>query len=666
MVAANLIQPDATLRQLTGFSQSVGTTGAGASAGAQALVPFNIALRAAGVSDPQPGTPTEIKLPKLKEKAAKEGPPAGNAAFAPPCAPPLTSPVDHSQLACPAATAGPQAIAPVPGGTPESTAAEERAGGGIDTPRFSPPLPNSSTDPSSGDKSARTTVALPAETRALQYSSALHSEPTERAPLQVAAPNDNHGVAMLTPAVTTPPAITASPLPPVAARTGNQGATVASSATASQFIQQSFHDLAPANPWENRQDPSVSTTNSDGATPESEFAAGSTQQLASSASTWLQAPVTAGQAVSTGMPVAEAESEPAGVPANFEATLGVEPIVSIEAPSRAELVPAASPAPGARLNAPAPADIVHRLITTASVPLGKPVPDPATEANRSGPLYAPAPIVDVPGIPSLTKVFSPSHGAVAKATELVAVADTHVTEAHPGLGQSYSMPDTTTSAAKSAQPGTEVGFPAVGTALRAVVPEPQADRSESTTSTASPSGAATPLTSQNPGNQQVSPQTVEPQPPPASNPASTISEVSGAGPVQLARLVESASQSEMHVGLITQTFGNVDVHTALRDTQLRLAVSSERGDLRGFFAPEMPALQTVLSRHDLRIDQIRFLEPAGGQSPGFSGDADPQRHSSSQRSVSLSTLPLASDVEPEESAPYELNAITARSLNVHA
>lgn len=225
------------------------------------------------------------------------------------------------------------------------------------------------------------------------------------------------------------------------------------------------------------------------------------------------------------------------------------------------------------------------------------------------------------------------------------------------------MSDATASSTNPVQAGTELTSETSSAALRTAIPEPQAERSESATA-ASSTGPVVPVTPQNPVNQEISTPPAGPQPPSASNPVSTPGEASG--PVQLARLVESAGQSEMHIGLITQSFGNVDVRTALRDTQLHLAVSSERGDLRGFFAPEMPALQSVLGRHDLRIDQIRFLEPAGGQSPGFGGDAHPQQHSSSQRSVSPSTLPPAGDAKEEESPPYDFNVMAARSLNVHA
>jgi hypothetical protein len=135
------------------------------------------------------------------------------------------------------------------------------------------------------------------------------------------------------------------------------------------------------------------------------------------------------------------------------------------------------------------------------------------------------------------------------------------------------------------------------------------------------------------------------------------------GGVVAARIVEEIGRSEMHIGLRTQAFGTVDVHTALRDTQLGLAVSSERGDLRSFLAPDVPALQTVIRQHDLRFDKIQFTQPSGANTT-FSDNANSQSRYFSQSTPSASALPPDDTTEPDAAA-QEISLQTPVRLSVH-
>ena len=134
--------------------------------------------------------------------------------------------------------------------------------------------------------------------------------------------------------------------------------------------------------------------------------------------------------------------------------------------------------------------------------------------------------------------------------------------------------------------------------------------------------------------------------------------------VVVARMVEGIGASEMHIGLRTQAFGAVDVHTAVRDTQLGLAVNSERGDLRSFLSPEVPSLQTVLRQHDLHFATIKFVQQ-GSPSSGFSGNADSHSRPFGQSHPSLSGPPL-DDTTEEDSALQDISLEVPTRLNVHA
>lgn len=103
---------------------------------------------------------------------------------------------------------------------------------------------------------------------------------------------------------------------------------------------------------------------------------------------------------------------------------------------------------------------------------------------------------------------------------------------------------------------------------------------------------------------------------------------------QVARIFHNSSQSEMHVGFRTESFGAVDVHTTISEKQVEVAMSSERGDLKGFMASEMPALQSNLQQHDLRLQTLRTIVPAYvTQSDVFSGAGGQPQDSQRQGTV---------------------------------
>jgi hypothetical protein len=130
-------------------------------------------------------------------------------------------------------------------------------------------------------------------------------------------------------------------------------------------------------------------------------------------------------------------------------------------------------------------------------------------------------------------------------------------------------------------------------------------------------------------------------------------------------MVAGVAQSEMHIGLRTQAFGSVEVHTVVRDSQVGLTVGSERGDLRTFLATEVSGLQTTFRQHDLRFDNIRFLETAAGTTAGFSGGADSQPRSSTQQHSSAAGL-FSIHGPPENPTEVDISTGLRTRLNVHA
>lgn len=156
---------------------------------------------------------------------------------------------------------------------------------------------------------------------------------------------------------------------------------------------------------------------------------------------------------------------------------------------------------------------------------------------------------------------------------------------------------------------------------------------------------------------------------PAAEPHSTTASLPTTlplvGPVEAARMVAGVSQSEMHIGLRTQAFGGVELHTVVRDSEVGLTVGSERGDLRTLLATEVSSLQSAFRQQDLRFDNIHFLETGPGTTAGFSGGADSQSRSSGQQHSSPTGL-FSTDSPPEDRTEINVSSGLQTRLNVHA
>jgi hypothetical protein len=129
-------------------------------------------------------------------------------------------------------------------------------------------------------------------------------------------------------------------------------------------------------------------------------------------------------------------------------------------------------------------------------------------------------------------------------------------------------------------------------------------------------------------------------------------------------MVDRVGQSEMHIGLRSTAFGSVEVHTVVRDSQIGLTVGSEKGDLRTFLGPEIPALQSSLGQHALRFDNVRFLAERPNSQGGFSAFADSHSQPDQQRQpvyAPRSSTGAASNVHEKAET-----ADDAVGLNVHA
>ena len=121
-------------------------------------------------------------------------------------------------------------------------------------------------------------------------------------------------------------------------------------------------------------------------------------------------------------------------------------------------------------------------------------------------------------------------------------------------------------------------------------------------------------------------------------------------------------QEEMRVGIRSDAFGNVQVRTVVHESQVGLAVGSERGDLRSFLASEIPALESHLRQHDLRFEQIHFLGSGTPAGDAYAGGG-PQSQSFAQGRFVSHRIRGPGEEEAVGSGP-ELPAEPRTGLNI--
>ena len=90
--------------------------------------------------------------------------------------------------------------------------------------------------------------------------------------------------------------------------------------------------------------------------------------------------------------------------------------------------------------------------------------------------------------------------------------------------------------------------------------------------------------------------------------------------VHAARMLQSEGRSEMRIGLRTEHFGAVQVHTSVSAGKVDVALGSERGDLKAFLAAELPALRDHLQTRGHHLQENRTpAQTADGYSGSSSG-----------------------------------------------
>jgi flagellar hook-length control protein FliK len=116
----------------------------------------------------------------------------------------------------------------------------------------------------------------------------------------------------------------------------------------------------------------------------------------------------------------------------------------------------------------------------------------------------------------------------------------------------------------------------------------------------------------------------------------------------------------MTVGLHSNEFGNIGIHTSLGHDQLAAQITVERGDLGKVLSEHMPALQERLSKEHGVNTEINIQD----RSTGFSGSLDQgsrEQQQPSSQSASVKTLFGETDEGPVQSATASMAALAAET-----
>ncbi len=95
----------------------------------------------------------------------------------------------------------------------------------------------------------------------------------------------------------------------------------------------------------------------------------------------------------------------------------------------------------------------------------------------------------------------------------------------------------------------------------------------------------------------------------------------------MAQLVNRVGQSEMRIGMNTSAFGGVEVRTVVHASEVGMIIGSEKGDLRGLLANEMPAIANTLQQQNLRLNSVSFMQGSAFSNNASGGGASQQQRS---------------------------------------
>ena len=122
-------------------------------------------------------------------------------------------------------------------------------------------------------------------------------------------------------------------------------------------------------------------------------------------------------------------------------------------------------------------------------------------------------------------------------------------------------------------------------------------------------------------------------------------------PIQVAKLVEQAGQTELHVGIQAGEFGSVDIRTSMAHSQFTAEISVERGELGRAMSAELPALHDRLAEQRVPAANIILQDNSysGHGSSGFQQGARQNQYAAQNQGAFAENAEAISPVVAMES-----------------
>ena len=91
--------------------------------------------------------------------------------------------------------------------------------------------------------------------------------------------------------------------------------------------------------------------------------------------------------------------------------------------------------------------------------------------------------------------------------------------------------------------------------------------------------------------------------------------------------------TQMHVGMRTDAFGAVEIHTVIQQSQIGITVHADR-DITRWFSSEVPGLESGLNKNHLNLTAVEFDNGRSGVQTATSFQHDQSRQDFAQAPAS--------------------------------
>jgi len=130
---------------------------------------------------------------------------------------------------------------------------------------------------------------------------------------------------------------------------------------------------------------------------------------------------------------------------------------------------------------------------------------------------------------------------------------------------------------------------------------------------------------------------------PSSAPPAAPIVPGSAADLRLADQITGQVNAQMHVGMHTDAFGAVEIHTVVQQSQVGITVHADR-DIARWFSSEVPGLESGLNHSHLNLTGVSFDQGRSGvqTATGFSHGQPRQSFSQTQGSPAAAATGAAS------------------------